>query len=296
MVQLGEDCRWWVVPPGTGDELLNGDGVPRPAADPRLRSHGTHTDLANGHVGRVATAVINRPVQLPDNRRTAPVAALRIVVVFLCAEPAHLAPDRGPATDPRPTHWRQAVGHMRCGAYSAPRPAGKRRDSDLPSCSPAHTLGVKIHAFRVPMRNDGWPPPSRRANTSPPGFPFLTQVIRGRYNEVDVSRKTPISRNGVAVSDVSMQLHGVKVAASDVLRGTVRQVRVHSGTEHGFHQTAGQTQSTYCTNYSWQAVLLRGLRCSSTAESVATRTPAAARGHRPRPDRVMPACVSQRWR
>lgn len=48
-----------------------------------------------------------------------------------------------------------------------------------------------------------------------------------------MSSKTPINRNGVAVSDVSMQLHGVKVAASDVLRGTVRQVRVHSGTATG---------------------------------------------------------------
>lgn len=65
------------------------------------------------------------------------------------------------------------------------------------------------------------------------GFPFLTQVLRGHYNEVDLSSTTPISRNGVTVSDVSLHLHGVKVAAADVLRGTVRQVRVNSGTGTG---------------------------------------------------------------
>ena len=71
---------------------------------------------------------------------------------------------------------------------------------------------------------------SSRPTVTIRGFPFLTQVLRGRYTEVDLSSKTPVSQNGVEVSAVNLRLHGVRVTASDVVHGTVRNVFVQSGT------------------------------------------------------------------
>lgn len=62
------------------------------------------------------------------------------------------------------------------------------------------------------------------------GFPFLTQVVAGRYRRVDVSTAGPVSRQGVEVTQAQASLRGVRVSAFDALRGTVRQVPVASGT------------------------------------------------------------------
>ena len=61
------------------------------------------------------------------------------------------------------------------------------------------------------------------------GFPFLTQVLAGRYGEVDL-RARDVVRDGVHVSDVDVRLKGVQVSPSDALAGRVREVPVRSGT------------------------------------------------------------------
>lgn len=57
------------------------------------------------------------------------------------------------------------------------------------------------------------------------GFPFLTQVIGGRYGEVDVAVRD-VTRNGLTVDRVSVHAHGVSVPLSKVLSGSVIEVPV----------------------------------------------------------------------
>lgn len=62
------------------------------------------------------------------------------------------------------------------------------------------------------------------------GFPFLTQVVRGRYGRVDLTAAAPIVRAGVRVATARVHLYGVKVKASDALHGSVRNVPVDHAT------------------------------------------------------------------
>lgn len=57
------------------------------------------------------------------------------------------------------------------------------------------------------------------------GFPFLTQVLRGRYGEVDVAVKD-VTRNGLTVDRVSVHAHGVSVPLGQLVSGSVREVPV----------------------------------------------------------------------
>jgi len=71
---------------------------------------------------------------------------------------------------------------------------------------------------------------SSRPDVSIGGFPFLTQVLQGRYHSVSITSTPPVTVNGVAVTDVRVHLQSVKVSTSDALHGTVRNVPVSSGT------------------------------------------------------------------
>jgi hypothetical protein len=62
------------------------------------------------------------------------------------------------------------------------------------------------------------------------GFPFLTQVVTGSYQEIDVHSTVPITKNGLQISDARVHLRGVKVGLADLIHGTVRNVPVQSGT------------------------------------------------------------------
>jgi hypothetical protein len=66
---------------------------------------------------------------------------------------------------------------------------------------------------------------SSHPDVSIKGFPFLTQVVRGHYGEVDVAVKD-VTRNGLTVDRVSVHAHGVSVPLSQVLSGSVREVPV----------------------------------------------------------------------
>jgi hypothetical protein len=62
------------------------------------------------------------------------------------------------------------------------------------------------------------------------GFEFLLQALHGRYRHVDITSTAPIIRDGVTLARAHVHLNGVRVRTSDVLRGRVRGVPVHSGT------------------------------------------------------------------
>ena len=71
---------------------------------------------------------------------------------------------------------------------------------------------------------------SARPHVNIHGFPFLTQVIRGRYARIDLGTASAINRDGVRVASAQVRLDGVKVNALDALRGSVRDVPVEHGT------------------------------------------------------------------
>ena len=57
------------------------------------------------------------------------------------------------------------------------------------------------------------------------GFPFLTQAVAGRYDEVRV-HAAQVERSGVSLTGVSAALAGVQVPLGDVVRGDVDAVPV----------------------------------------------------------------------
>jgi hypothetical protein len=57
------------------------------------------------------------------------------------------------------------------------------------------------------------------------GFPFLTQAISGRYDDIDVSA-TDLARGGVRLSRLEVSLRGVRLTVSQALSGNVSAVPV----------------------------------------------------------------------
>lgn len=57
------------------------------------------------------------------------------------------------------------------------------------------------------------------------GFPFLTQALRGRYDEIEVAAGT-VRRGDVTVQDFRATLTGTDVPLSDVLNGAIDEVPV----------------------------------------------------------------------
>jgi hypothetical protein len=66
---------------------------------------------------------------------------------------------------------------------------------------------------------------SAHPHVSIKSFPFLTQVLGGRYHEVDVSVKN-VTRNGLTVDKLTVRAHGVSVPLSKVMSGSVSEVPV----------------------------------------------------------------------
>jgi hypothetical protein len=61
------------------------------------------------------------------------------------------------------------------------------------------------------------------------GFPFLTQVVRGRYKEVQAS-VPGLERDGLRLSKITVVAQGVHVDLGDLLSGSVRSVPVDHAT------------------------------------------------------------------
>lgn len=57
------------------------------------------------------------------------------------------------------------------------------------------------------------------------GFPFLTQVLRGRYKQVGLQVQG-LEREGLRLSDIRLDAEGVRVDPGDLISGTVSSVPV----------------------------------------------------------------------
>lgn len=69
-----------------------------------------------------------------------------------------------------------------------------------------------------------------RPDVSIGGFPFLTQVLRGRYSSVTITSTSAIQVNGTAITAMHVHLTDVQVSTADAIHGTVRNVPVSAGT------------------------------------------------------------------
>jgi len=70
---------------------------------------------------------------------------------------------------------------------------------------------------------------SARPSVTIRGFPFLTQLLTGRYRRIDLHAR-PLDRGGMRISSLTVHLSGVSVRASDALAGRVRQVPIAHST------------------------------------------------------------------
>lgn len=61
------------------------------------------------------------------------------------------------------------------------------------------------------------------------GFPFLTQVIGGRYTSISVTARD-VRREDLQLSRVDVTLHGLRLPLGDVTNGNVREIPVQRGT------------------------------------------------------------------
>jgi LmeA-like phospholipid-binding len=65
------------------------------------------------------------------------------------------------------------------------------------------------------------------------GFPFLTQVLRGRYSEIDADLRDPPVGGGLAVEHLQVRLRGVRIKLAALAAGDVSSVPVDSATATG---------------------------------------------------------------
>jgi hypothetical protein len=65
-----------------------------------------------------------------------------------------------------------------------------------------------------------------RPSVSIGGFPFLTQVFAGKYDDVSVTAHGYRTADGVTVTTLKAHLHGVHIPLSKALHGSVKTVKV----------------------------------------------------------------------
>ena len=58
------------------------------------------------------------------------------------------------------------------------------------------------------------------------GWPFITQVLAGRYQQIDVRVDQFPVRQGMRVQGLDVRLHGVRVGPRELLRGSVQEIPV----------------------------------------------------------------------
>lgn len=70
---------------------------------------------------------------------------------------------------------------------------------------------------------------SEKPDVSFNGFPFLTQALRGRFREVEISIRD-VKREGVTITRIDARLEDVEVGLGDALSGEVEAVPIGEGT------------------------------------------------------------------
>jgi hypothetical protein len=107
------------------------------------------------------------------------------------------------------------------------------------------------------------------------GFPFLTQAVAGRYDEVRIAL-TAADLGQPAGTDADVVLHGVQVPLSDVIDGSVQQVPVDR-----IDGTATLSYALLSAQLGGDARLERdgdGLRITRTVELLGQHVPLTASG------------------
>ncbi|MGF7233590.1 MAG: LmeA family phospholipid-binding protein [Frankia sp.] len=89
----------------------------------------------------------------------------------------------------------------------------------------ADRISVHVLAGQIATRAQRAEALPTRPDVSIDGFPFLTQVVSGKYHDVKVTVRG-FQQNGPRVESIKADLKGVHVPLSDGLRGTVLQVPV----------------------------------------------------------------------
>jgi len=67
-----------------------------------------------------------------------------------------------------------------------------------------------------------------RPDVNVAGFPFLTQVLGGRYQQIDANLTDPAVGGGLKIDTLNIRLRGVQISTSDAINGRVDSVPVDS--------------------------------------------------------------------
>lgn len=102
-------------------------------------------------------------------------------------------------------------------------------------------IAVKVVEHRLAARIQTSQQFSARPDVTIHGFPFLTQVLAGKYGHVTLQARSPITEQGVELTNADVEMHGVTVKTSDALNGRVSTLPVRSGTGSAFISYAAIT-------------------------------------------------------
>jgi hypothetical protein len=71
---------------------------------------------------------------------------------------------------------------------------------------------------------------SQPPDVSVAGFPFLTQALKGRYQQIDAELKDPAVQDGLRIDALKIRLSGVRVSTGDLINRRVESVPVDAAT------------------------------------------------------------------
>jgi hypothetical protein len=86
-------------------------------------------------------------------------------------------------------------------------------------------IGVVVAESQIASRVQSSQGLARKPSVSIRGFPFLTQVLTGRYDQLDVTVHD-FAQQGLTVDVLTVHAHGVSVPLSKVISGSVSEVPV----------------------------------------------------------------------
>lgn len=93
----------------------------------------------------------------------------------------------------------------------------------------ADRVGVRIAEDEIGKRISDQYKLRQRPDVTIHGFPFLTQMVGGEYDRIDVGLGD-WTEQGVTVNDVKIEMRGVKAALNDMINGTNAQVTARTAT------------------------------------------------------------------
>lgn len=93
----------------------------------------------------------------------------------------------------------------------------------------ADRFGVRMAEDEIGKRVAAQYKLQRQPDVTIHGFPFLTQVVGGEYDRIDVGLGD-WTEQGVTVNDVKIEMRGVRAALNDMINGNSSQVTARTAT------------------------------------------------------------------